>query len=630
MDIFSVLKNLGVIGVGGSPTNSLVKKPDSLPYQNTNLNDFIEAGGIEGPDAWYQHNISGKKAVTLDSQIRTYAEMSEWDLVAAILSEVVEEASQTDTTNPNALWYECNDKNLESELNKMLEDVHAEDIIASQVYHIAAFGNSFDKIEYSLGDGVTGLTYVHPIDVRRYWLKKNRKCIGFSWTGKMPDKEAAFIGNDGREIPRITMSSSSSDTSRLFYPWDFMHLRRMHRTRATEHGEPIFNDAQGIYRKLRLALDQMTVHRSQIQPDRYAISIDCTGQSTIEQYKSIQRMKQSLRSRQAYNDPRSGFAGDSSGIENPSGFSSFYNPWALDTIMFIPKVEGKDHNITKLQGTQNIPDVFDIEMLLDLFYDIVGVPRNWFSNKEGGENPPSGKALLAQDMKFLRKIKSIRRPIIQGYTWLGKFHAYLRNKPESSSGDIKAVMPQIGGLEDQLRLEMLRTNAELLDLLADIMDKYNLPREAWVEVVFDKYLKLPRDIVDVFITTLPSEIEAEESYSKPTPPTSLLLREVSKALSSQVGKVIVDSLKDSVRNYVELDDSRFSRVTFGGLDVSRAVKGDIIAMGDKDFVVGESGIGEEPDSSGLKTMIICEATESDDKPVSDKVDRPSYYRYMEG
>jgi hypothetical protein len=48
----------------------------------------------------------------------------------------------------------------------------------------------------------------------------------------------------------------------LWYPWDFMHIRRMYRLRMNEHGEPIFDEAAGIYKKLRLAIDQMVVHRA--------------------------------------------------------------------------------------------------------------------------------------------------------------------------------------------------------------------------------------------------------------------------------------------------------------------------------------------------------------------------------
>lgn len=636
MEIINILKGLGVIGTGGSPYNSLVRKPDDVRFQNNNLSDFLKAGQVEGPDVWQQYNLASRRPVTLESQIRLYDEMSNWDLMAAILCEVVEEATQTDNTNPNMLWYECIDKSVESSLNKMLEHIRVEDIIPSQVHHIAAFGNSFDKIEYSVGEGVTGLSYVHPIEVKRYWLKKNRKCIGFSWDGNTPDNEAAFFDSSNNEIPRVSFAGSGTDVSRLFYPWDFLHLRRMHRTRSTEHGEPIFNDAQGIYKKLRMALDQMTVHRAQVQPDRYALSINCAGQSVIEQYKTVQRMKQSLRSKQSYTDPRSGFSGESTSTENPTGFSSFYSPWALDTIFCVPQVDGREHAITKLQGTQNIPDVYDIEMLLDLFYDIVGVPRNWFSNKEGGENPPSGKALLAQDMKFLRKIKSIRKPIIQGYTWLGKFHNSLLTRSNNGVDlDIRAVMPQIGGLEDQLRLEMLKTNAELLDLLADIMDKYNLPREAWVEVIFDKYLKLPRDIIDVFITALPAELELEDSFQRsPRGNSQVALNEVKKALGSGIGKSLASSLTRTVRSYMNLDDSIHSKsVKFTCvMHDTRISRGDIIVMGDVDLKVSET-VEDVPEKISIKGELLNESSgskksESSGSKKSEDNDEKSYIKYF--
>jgi hypothetical protein len=238
--------------------------------------------------------------------------------------------------------------------------------------------------------------------------------------------------------------------------------------------------------------------------------------------------------------------------------SSYYNALALDTIIYLAQPKGFNNTITKIQGTTQIPDVYDIELLTDLFYSIIGMPRSWFGGQggEGGGDSgeaPSGKSLLAQDMRFLRKIKSIRRPIIQQYEWLGYFHAILKGK-KTEQLDIKAMMPPIGSLEDQMKMEMLQKQSEVLDMLADVMDKYSLPKEAWVETIFKRYMHLPDDVVNVFITALPGELDnaqqQDESLRVPrkSPPyTYKLIREIDARISGTPGgKKLVEDLRASM------------------------------------------------------------------------------------
>jgi hypothetical protein len=543
-----LLKYLGMIGNSGLHTGSLVPRANTPDAQQRLYQDFQDAGKVADPDIWTKFNTYMRRPTTFDSMLQMWEEMSMWDLIAAALVEIVDEATQTDANSPATVWFQCNDQEFEEELNDMLLRVGVEDIIQSQVYYVASLGNHFEKIEYTPGEGIMGLSFVHPLDMRRYWLERNRKCIGFRWAGHKPNKEDVFVHPDNRTpVERVTMTNGK-DLEELWYPWDFLHMRRMFRNRITEHGEPIFAEADGIYKKLRIAIDQMVVHRAQVQPDRYAINIDVQEQPPIEQMKTVQRWRQQLRSKLAFGQP-----GDPTGVGAPTDFTSYYNALALDTIIYLAQPKGFNNTITKLQGTQQVPDVYDIELLTDLFYSIIGMPRSWFGAKSGdsgSDQAPSGKSLLAQDMRFLRKIKSIRRPIIQSYEWLGYFHAVLKGK-NTEQLDIKAMMPPIGSLEDQMKMEMLRMQAEVMDILADVMDKYALPKEAWVETIFKRYMHLPDDVVNVFITALPAQMEdgpQNESLKKPAPRSYKLIREIAEALDkSPKSRQLIAQLKDAHR-----------------------------------------------------------------------------------
>jgi hypothetical protein len=543
----NLLKYLGLVGSSGLHTGSLVPRA-ATPNANQELfRDFEKAGDVADPDIWTRYNTVMKRPTTFDSMLQLWDEMSSWDLMAAALVEIVDEATQVDQNSPATLWYQCNDREFEEELNDMVVGLNIEDLIQSQVWHIAALGNHFEKIEYAPGEGVMGLSFVHPIDMRRYWLERNRKCIGYRWTGHKPSKEAAFVMPDNKTPVERVSIANGKDIEDLWYPWDFMHFRRMYRLRISEHGEPIFEEAQGIYKKLRIAIDQMVVHRAQVQPDRYAINIDVQEQPPIEQMKTVQRWKQALRSKLAF-----GQSGDQNALNAATDFASYYNAMSLDTILYVAQPKGFHHTVDKIAGTTQVPDVYDIELLTDLFYSIIGMPRSWFGGQKDQQTAPSGKALLAQDMRFLRKIKSIRRPIIQAYTWLAYFHAVLKGK-NISSLDIKAMMPPIGSLEDQMKLEMLKMQTEVLDMLADVMAKYNLPKEAWVETIFKRYLHLPDEIVNIFITSLPAPVDGADVMAEglsPAPREHILIREVDEQVNKSARfRLIVENLKDTARSY---------------------------------------------------------------------------------
>jgi hypothetical protein len=280
----------------------------------------------------------------------------------------------------------------------------------------------------------------------------------------------------------------------------------MYRLRTTEHGEPIYDDAQGIYKKLRMAVDQMVVHRAQIQPDRYMVKIDTGDMPPNEQYQTVQRWKQSFRSNLS-------FGGKTT--NTPEEFKSFYNAMSLDSVLWLPVPAGRSHSIEKLAGTTTIPDVYDIELLENLFFSILGMPKAYIKGPKDGQNPPSAKSLLAQDMRFLRRVKALRKPVIERYQWLGYFHAILRGL-DPSKLDIKAKMSPIGGLEDAQRVETLKGQIEILTALGEVMTNFNLPRETWIEIIFKRYMHLPDDIVAVFLTALPMPSAGNQEESSMT------------------------------------------------------------------------------------------------------------------
>jgi len=599
---------MGLTGTSGARTGSLVPRAQTPDADQRLWQEFQDAGRVGDPEIWTKFNTVMKRPTTFEAMLQLWDEMSQWDLLAAALVEIVDEATQVDANSPGAIWFQCNDAAFEEELNDLLVRLDVETLIQSQVWYTAAMGNHFEKLEYAPKEGIIGMSFVHPMEMRRYWLERNRKAIGFRWLNHKPNKEDVFVQPDNRTpVERVSMAAGQN-VEELWYPWDFLHFRRMFRMRMSEHGEPIFAEADGIYKKLRLAVDQMVVCRAQVQPDRYAVSIDVQEQPPVEQMKTVQRWRQTLRSKLAF-----GQVGLPNDLNGASDFTAYYNALALDTMIYIAQPKGFNNVITKLPGTAEVPDVYDIELLTDLFYSIIGMPKAWFSGggSGGGGEMPSGRALLAQDIRFLRKIKSIRKPLTTCYQWLGYFHAVLKGK-NIEQLDIKAMMPQIGSLEEQMKLEMLGIQADVLQKLGDVMEQYSLPKEAWIDTVFKRYMHLPDEVVSVFMTALPSEIEQqgdqEESRIKKAAPSTLkLINEIHEKIVNTPGASdAIKMLREVVYKEKLLDrphqkwtrDRVFQQPTLKENDVV------ISSFGKHPFELKRRNVSESANGEGTMTGVI--------------------------
>lgn len=598
---------MGLTGTSGARTGSMVPRAQTPDADQRLWSEFQDAGRVGDPEIWTKFNTVMKRPTTFDAMLQLWDEMAQWDLLAAALVEIVDEATQVDANSPGAIWYQCNDSAFEEELNDLLVRLDVETTIQSQVWYIAAMGNHFEKLEYAPKEGVLGMSFVHPMEMRRYWLERNRKCLGYRWLNHKPNKEDVFVQPDNRTpVERVSMASGQNIED-LWYPWDFMHFRRMFRMRMSEHGEPIFAEADGIYKKLRLAVDQMVVCRAQVQPDRYAVSIDVQEQPPVEQMKTVQRWRQTLRSKLAF-----GSGASPNDMSSANDFSSYYNALALDTMIYIAQPKGFNNVITKLPGTADVPDVYDIELLTDLFYSIIGMPKAWFSGGQsgGGGEMPSGRALLAQDIRFLRKIKSIRKPMISCYQWLAYFHAVLKGK-DVEQLDIKAMMPQIGSLEEQLKLEMLGMQADVLSKLGDVMEQYSLPKEAWIDTVFKRYMHLPDEVVSVFMTALPSEIEQQDQQEsrirKAAPSTLKLINEIHEKISRTPGAAdAVRMLKEVVYKEKLLDRPHQKWTLERVMGRGSLKENDVVisSYGKHPFEVKRRGVSESKNGEGMMTGVI--------------------------
>ena len=95
------------------------------------------------------------------------------------------------------------------------------------------------------------------------------------------------------------------------------------------------------------------------------------------------------------------------------------------------------------------------------------------------------------------------------------------------------MMSNIAGLEEQAKLDTTKAQVEVLSALGDLMDKFKLPREEWIDFVFRRYMHLPNSFIDVLATSLPLDVQVQESNRQAVPRSATLMRMLEAELSKQ-------------------------------------------------------------------------------------------------
>ena len=104
---------MGFIG-SGDPVSSIIPRANTPSANQELVDDFIDASRVANPDTWLKYATIMKRPSSMDQVLDLWEEMGTWDLMAAALTELVEEATQRDPINPGTLWFECNDAQFEA------------------------------------------------------------------------------------------------------------------------------------------------------------------------------------------------------------------------------------------------------------------------------------------------------------------------------------------------------------------------------------------------------------------------------------------------------------------------------------------------------------------------------------
>jgi hypothetical protein len=447
-----------------APTNLSKQERETVNRMQNGLSSPLQGG--------MQEYYMGQTSRNSDPQ-QHFGEMEEMaghEIVAPVLAIYAEEATQPDSSNGKVIWYECDDSEVEEDLNKMLERVNADDDAYAIHWDLAAFGNSFRRLLRTEANGIEHIVPIPVSHIRRIYDLTTKRLLGFKWAGHEPMPEQAV---------RLTSGSKSEN---IFPPWDFLHFRRItsRTTSESEYGTSMVEHLFTLYRRIKLSVDQMVVYRLHAMPSRWICWVDTGTQTAAEQSDTLTIYRNFLRSTMALDENK---------------FESRFNPPAMDSILFFPKPTGDESKIDQMQGTNDVPDVPDIDLLTKMFFGGARVPRSYVGFGED-DGSLANNSLASKDIRFARLIRVLRQPAISGYARLADIQMVLKDK-DPSKYKVTVQMSSISAIEDEVKAATILKQAEVANVVSDICQKLTIPNKEIIDLVFREYLHVPRKFADV-------------------------------------------------------------------------------------------------------------------------------------
>jgi len=418
---------------------------------------------------WYQERVNDGQS--FQQQLQDWSEMVNYSPIAAGIRIIVEECLQTEQASPATLWVEGGNTETEKELNEFIVGRLAmEDVIRSQFKAVISYGNNFERLH--LGpEGIHGWHFRDVEKVERF-SDEFKRLIGFVDEDEPPSP-----------TPEAVIWGDENDPKRLHKPWDFIHFRLMMDDRKSDYGQSLLKPAVQTYKRLRMAEDQMSIYRLQMQPTRYLVKIDTGTAGVPEVWRMVNQWINKMRTNRLI-DARN------------QQYEPRNNPWSIDDIIVLPTRKDSQTDLRKLDGDHDIPDIEDIQYLLRQLGSMMNIPPEYLGAQPDQNQGLSPKSpLYMQDLRFQRSIKTLRAVVMQGYDKACRIHLALLGKNPFLPFRIK--MSNIVALEAESQIELLTAQATLADQVIALGTNIQAPKEEWLRMVFTKFFPLPPELVDI-------------------------------------------------------------------------------------------------------------------------------------
>lgn len=390
-----------------------------------------------------------------------YDEMDYDPIIASVLDAFADEATQRNPDNGKIVWIESPNEDIQKILTNELEAIELDAASFGIVRGVAKYGDHFEGIPATRGDGIRRLVPYYPYDVARQEGVEG-ELLAFAPS----DEQGRASGEPGEQVPYYAL----------------IHWRLHGRNRMNPYGDSLLANSLEYWRDLQMVEDQLLIQRLMRQPERLLVLLDCAGMGLEEAYEVCKEWEQNLHRQWAF---------DRDGQRFVSGGGIF----AESKDVVLPLGEGQQTRIEKMPATQQNDQLHDLDYWLNRLLGGLHIPKAYFGL--GTDNYDSSKSLGKQDIRFAKTAARLQFSYLTGVHRMCAIHlAFLGLNPLEEKNHFRVQMTPVSYFMEMERAELLNMRADLVERHLRLGEAAGMNMSRWTPYVLSELGKLSLDLIE--------------------------------------------------------------------------------------------------------------------------------------
>jgi len=446
---------------------SIVKKDLNRPEQIDITDDSLKGigSGLAGLSNQYAQYLDSAPRDTRSDIYDSVDFIDKYDeVISKVLSDMADDATQYSFQTKSPLWITSDDKDLERELNNLIEVLDLKIKITSIVREVIKYGDKFGRLVIDPNEGITKLIVNSPPrSVCR--LEYKGELVGYKIdTEAIPLQRYEMI--HWRSLEEYVKDDILLENNKELFTRYFLDEN-------PSYGKSYVYRAISISKRLKYAEDAVLLGRLS-KSKLYRNHFVEVGTGTLkEKIKIMREYIRNWRKNSAVN------------TENKDMYSE-ENFFSYEEDVFHPVSDGKgSSSIDQVGGEMDIAHIEDIEYFSGKRNKVIGVSDD--------TSPMTNR--LQEDSKYAKKVSGYQKYLLRGLYELFDIHLDVLNKySEERKYSINLV--EVDSYVETERNEMLSSSADFVEKILTLIDSVSdkgvpINLEYLTKYLFENYLRLP-------------------------------------------------------------------------------------------------------------------------------------------